>query len=86
MTTNISLRIPIDLIVSADKKLAKRGQKVRSINELIRTVMLDFVSTEPDTDEFSAYKHYEFRFKKVKQTPNADLVQELAKEVRKGEQ
>jgi len=86
MTTNISLRIPIDLIVSADKKLAKRGQKVRSVNELIRVVMLDFVSTEPDIDEFGAYKHYEFRFKKVKQTPNVNLVQELAKEVRKGEQ
>jgi len=82
MTTNISLRVPIDLIASADKKLAKRGQPVRSMNELIRVVLLEFCSTEGELDEFTAYKHYERRFRKVRQSQDAELVRELAKEVR----
>lgn len=86
MTTNISLRIPLDLIVASDIKLTRRGNSVRSVNELVRTVLLEFCSDQAEVDDFAAYKYYERKFKKVRQlqlqSQDADLMRELAKEVR----
>lgn len=81
MTTNISLRIPIDLIASADLKLTKQGQSVNSVNELIRVVLLNFVTDQSEIDEFAAFKHYERRFKRVKQPAKVVDLGELAREV-----
>jgi len=86
MTRNITIRLPIDLIASADRILVERGIRAGGINELIRIVLTEFcIETEP-LDELSAYQYVDGRFSKKKATvnaiPTADEIQRIAAQLR----
>lgn len=79
MTRNFSLRLQIDLIAAADMKLTKRGIAARSVNELVRTVLLDFCATESEVDEYAAYQYIKEKFGKKNLTSKLPTVEEFKK-------